>query len=112
MTNFQTCPRYYSCEHSDKVSCIFSLYFGYVYVPREGVVRIGTRKKEITHHMQFLLLPQRFLPFWTTFCHFIKFKIVVCKPFHFKSLKFVVWARVKSDLNKTQKKPEFLELRF
>ena len=36
-------------------------------------------KGEIGRNKRFLLLPQCFLPYWRTFCHFIKFKIVICK---------------------------------
>ena len=36
-------------------------------------------KGEISCSEQFLLFQQCFLPFWKTFCHFINFKIVVCK---------------------------------
>ena len=39
-------------------------------------------KGEIAHNEQFLLFPQCFLPFWRTFHHFHKFKVVVCKFFH------------------------------
>ena len=41
-------------------------------------------KGEIAHNEQFLLFPKCFLPFWRTFCRFIKFKIVVCKLFQFR----------------------------
>ena len=40
-------------------------------------------KGEIAHNEQFLLFPQCFLPIWITFCHFVKFEIVVCKLFQF-----------------------------
>ena len=45
---------------------------------------------------QFLLFPQRFLPFWRTFPHF--HRISNCRKQTFsvwESLKFVVWERVK-----------------
>ena len=51
-------------------------------------------KVEIARYEQFLPFPQYFLPFWRTFSHVIKFKIVVCNLFQFGSLKFVVWDRV------------------
>ena len=40
-------------------------------------------KREIAHNEQFLLFPQCFLPFWKSFCHFIKFKIILCELFKF-----------------------------
>ena len=40
-------------------------------------------KGEIARNEQFLLFPQCFLPVWITFCHFIKFEIVVCRLFQF-----------------------------
>ena len=53
-------------------------------------------KGEIARNEQFLLLPQCFLPIWTTFCHFRQ--IWNCRlqpPSVLESLKFVVWERVK-----------------
>ena len=77
-------------------------------------------KGEIAHNEQFFLFPQCFLPFWTTFCHFlfaildnflpfpfpsvfypfgqlsaifIKFKIVVCKRFEFGRLKILTFGK-------------------
>ena len=81
-------------------------------------------KGEIAHNEQFLLFPQCFLPLWRTLSFssnsklssansftledtvfstllensviLIKFKIVICKFFHFgRVLKFVVWERLK-----------------
>ena len=53
-------------------------------------------KGEIARDEQFLLFPQCFLPIWTTFCHFNH--IWNCRLqtlWIWKSLKFVVWERVK-----------------
>ena len=38
-------------------------------------------KGELARNEQFLLIPQRFLSFLRTFCHFHKLKLVVCKLF-------------------------------
>ena len=40
-------------------------------------------KGEIARNEQFHLFPQCFLPIWITFCHVVKFEIVVCELFHF-----------------------------
>ena len=53
-------------------------------------------KGEIARNEQFLLCPQCFLPVWTTFCHF--HQIYYCRLQILsvsKSIKFVVWERVK-----------------
>ena len=53
-------------------------------------------KGEIARNEQFLLYPQRFLPVRRTFCHFNQ--ILNCRLQTlsiWKSLKFVVWERVK-----------------
>ena len=50
----------------------------------------------MAHYEQFLLFPQCFLPVWRTFCHF--YQIWNCRLQTlsvWKSLKFVVWERVK-----------------
>ena len=52
-------------------------------------------KGEIARNKQFLLLPQCFLPFWITSCHF--HQIANCRLQTlsvWQSLKFVVWERV------------------
>ena len=38
---------------------------------------------EIACNEQFLFFPHCFLPFWRTFCHFHRIRIVVCKHFQF-----------------------------
>ena len=53
-------------------------------------------KGEIAHIEQFLPFPQCFVPVWRTFCHFhqiqnCRLQILSVR----KSLKFVVWERVK-----------------
>ena len=55
-------------------------------------------KEEIACNKQFLLFPQCFLSFRRTSLIFIKLKIVVCKPFQFGGLEFVVWERVNQHL--------------
>ena len=55
-------------------------------------------KGEIARNEQFLLFPQCFLPVWITFCHL--YQIWNCRLLTlsiWKSLKFVVWERVKDD---------------
>ena len=57
-------------------------------------------KGEIARYEQFLLFPQCFLSFRTTFCHFYQlYKCRLRTLSIWKSLKFVVWERV----NKTNK---------
>ena len=54
------------------------------------------RKGEIALYKQFLHIPRCFLPFWITFCHY--YQIQNCRPQTlsvWKSLKFVIWERVK-----------------
>ena len=48
-------------------------------------------KGEIARNEEFLLFPQCFYPFEELSAIFFKFKIVVCKLFQFRSLKFVGW---------------------
>ena len=43
----------------------------------------SVQKEEIAHNEQFLLFPQCFLSFQRALCHFIKFRIAVCKLFQF-----------------------------
>ena len=63
------------------------------YVSAVQIVWKLCRKGKIAQKEQFLLFPQHFLPVWRT---------VVCKLFQFgKSLKFVVWERVKFTLYHT-----------
>ena len=53
-------------------------------------------KGEIARNEQFLLFPQCFLSFWTTFCHF--YQLYQCRLQSlsiWEGLKFVVWERVK-----------------
>ena len=53
-------------------------------------------KGEIARNEQFLLFPQCFLSIWETFCHF--HQVQNCRRptlSVLKSLKFVVWERVK-----------------
>ena len=56
-------------------------------------------KGKIALNEQFLFFPQCFLPIWRTFCHFHQIQncrlqtLFVCK-----SLKFVVWERVKTTI--------------
>ena len=53
-------------------------------------------KGEITHNEQFLLFLQCFLHFWRTFCHFHQIWNSCLQTLSvWKSLKFVVWERVK-----------------
>ena len=51
-------------------------------------------KGEIAHNDQFLHFPQRFLPIWTTFCHF--HQTWNCRLSVSKSLKLIIWERVNS----------------
>ena len=54
------------------------------------------RKGDIASYNQFLLFPQCFLPFLKTFCHFHQIQNFCLQTFSLsKSLKFVVWERVK-----------------
>ena len=53
-------------------------------------------KGEIAHNKQFLLFPQCFLPIWKTFHHFHQIWNCRLQTLSiWKSLKFVVWERVK-----------------
>ena len=53
-------------------------------------------KGEIARNEQFLLFPQCFLSFWITFCHFCQIWNCRLQTLSvWKSLKFVVWERVK-----------------
>ena len=53
-------------------------------------------KREIARNKQFLLFPQYFLPFWKTFCHFHQINSGSLQTLlAWKSLKFVIWERVK-----------------
>ena len=54
-------------------------------------------KGEIAHNEQFLLFLQFFLPLWRAFCHFQRIWNFCLQTLSvWKSLKFVVWERVKS----------------
>ena len=66
---------------------------------------------EITRNQQFLLLPQCFLPFWRTFCHFHKIQNCLLQTLSiWKScLKFVIWERVKKTPSDLTKECEHLE---
>ena len=53
-------------------------------------------KGEIARNGQFLLFPQCFLSVWRTFCHFLQiWKCRLQTLSVWKSLKFVIWERVK-----------------
>ena len=53
-------------------------------------------KWEIARNEQFLLFPQCFLPVWRTFCHFHQIsKCRLQSLWVWKSLKFVVWERIR-----------------
>ena len=53
-------------------------------------------KREISRNEQFLLFTQCFLPVWRTFCHFHQILNCCMQSLSvWKSLKFVVWERVK-----------------
>ena len=57
-------------------------------------------KGEIARNEQFLLFPLCFLPFWITFRHFNRIKNSCLQTLSvWKSLKFVVWERVKEPNN-------------
>ena len=57
-------------------------------------------KGEIAHNEQFLLFPQCFLPFWRTFNHFHQVLNCFLQTLSvWKSLMFIIWARVKSNPN-------------
>ena len=52
-------------------------------------------KGEIARNEEFLFLPQCFLPFWKTFCHFHQIKSCRLQTLLvWKTLKFVIWERV------------------
>ena len=60
-------------------------------------------KGKIAYNRQFLLFPQCFLPIWRKFCHFHqiwKFRLQTLSIW--KSLKFVIWERVKNLLTHYQ----------
>ena len=62
------------------------------YKPFENTVGKG----EIARNEQFLLFPQCFLPVWRTFSHFHQIENCRLQTLSvWKSLKFVVWERVK-----------------
>ena len=64
----------------------------WIYKSFENTVEKG----EIAHNEEFLLFPQCFLPIWRTFCHFPQvwnFHLQTLSVW--KSLKFVVWERIK-----------------
>ena len=66
------------------------------YKPFENTVGKG----EIARNEQFLLFPQCFLPFWRALCHFNQIRNCRLQPLAvLKSLKFVVWERVKEWAN-------------
>ena len=53
-------------------------------------------KIEIAHTEKFLLFPECFLPIWETFCHFHQIQICSLQTLSvWKTLKFVVWDRIK-----------------
>ena len=55
-------------------------------------------KGEIAHNKQFLLFPQCFLPVWRTICYLHQTCHLLILSV-WKSLKFVVWERVKGHLS-------------
>ena len=58
-------------------------------------------KGEIARNEQFLLFPQCFLPVWRTFCHLQQnWNCCLQTLSVWKSLKFVVWERVKKGKDK------------
>ena len=68
---------------------------GFFYVSQYKSFENTVGKGEIARNEQFLLFPQCFLAFWRTFCHFHQ----ICRQQTlsvWKSLKFVVWERVKN----------------
>ena len=65
-------------------------------------------KQEIAHSEQFLLFPECFQPLWRTFCNFHPIRnclLQICPVW--KSLKFVIWERVKKKLYKYVRKKYF-----
>ena len=68
------------------------LVTGLQYKSFENTVGIG----EIARNEQFLLFPQSFPPLWRTFCHFHQIQSCRLQTLPvWKSMKFVVWERVK-----------------
>ena len=68
-------------------------------------------KGEIARHEQFLLFPQCFLSFKITFCHFHQIwncRLQILSVW--KSLKFVVWERVKIQPSPKWQDYEFIEI--
>ena len=67
-------------------------YVSAVYMSFENTVGKG----EIARNEQFLLFPQCFLPVWSIFWHFHEFWNYRLQTLSvWKTLKFVVWERVK-----------------
>ena len=65
--------------------------------PKQALVFTCLKCKSIEkHNEQFLLFPQSFLPDWRTFCHLHQTQNCCLQPLSvWKSLKFVIWKRVK-----------------
>ena len=62
-------------------------------------------KGEMAHKEQFLLLPQYFRPIWRNFCHFYQIQNCHLQTLSiWKSLKLVVWERVKPAFTRPQNK--------
>ena len=60
------------------------------------MVENTVEKGEIARNEPFLFFQQCFLPFWITFCHFCQIWNSLLQTFPvWKSLKFIVWERVK-----------------
>ena len=70
-------------------------------------------KGEIARNEQFLLFPQCFLSLWRTFCHFRHTKNCRLQSLSvWKSLKFVVWERVKEEVLCIQRKYRAIPVRL
>ena len=64
----------------------------FLHVCSTSLLKTLWKKGEIARKEQFLLFPQCFLPYWTTFCHSHQTKICCLQTLSaWKSLKFVVW---------------------
>ena len=59
----------------------------FLHVCSTNILKTLLGKGAISCKEQVLLFPQCFLPFQKTFCHFIKFTIVICELFKFEELK-------------------------
>ena len=93
-------------EHYWHTGTFFGLWKAYYLLfPKQALVFMCLQYKsfentvgkgEIARKEQFLLFPQCFLPIWRNFCHLHENKKCCLQtPLFWKSLKFVVWKRVK-----------------